>query len=215
MSRASRNAYDTIRQMILDGAFKNGEHLKEEELADICGVSRTPVRDALRNLAADDYVENRPNQGTFVKQWSAEDIEEIFTLRAMLEGHSARLAAHKISKQQLASLKNCHETIARIINVKGDIDIEAFLDENKSFHAILTEASESKRLANLISRLVAQPVVARTAISYSREDLNHSNAQHAELIEALQSRNDVWAESVMRSHILSGYQKYRRYYEAD
>lgn len=213
MSKASISAYETIRQKILDGTFKHGEHLKEEELAVICGVSRTPVRDALRNLAADDYVENRPNQGTIVKQWSAEDIEEIFTLRAMLEGHSARLAAHKVSKVQLRNLRQCHDRIAALINVEGNINIEAFLDENQKFHTILTDASGSRRLANLISRLVAQPVVARTAISYSRDDLTHSNAQHTELIEALESGNDVWAESVMRSHILSGYQKYRRYYQ--
>lgn len=212
MSKASISAYETIRKMILDGTFKDGEHLKEEELADICGVSRTPVRDALRNLAADDYVENRPNQGTFVKQWSSEDIEEIFTLRAILEGHSARLAAHKVNKAQLHNLRQCHDRIAALINAQGNIDIECFLSENKEFHAILTEASGSRRLANLISRLVAQPVVARTAISYSKEDLMHSNAQHTEIVEALEAGNDVWAESVMRSHILSGYQKYRRYY---
>lgn len=88
MSKASQKAFTAIRGKILSGEFPPGSHLKEEELAEVCGVSRTPIRDALRALAGEDYVKIVPNHGTYVSQWSSSDIEDIFALRAMLEGYA-------------------------------------------------------------------------------------------------------------------------------
>ena len=92
MSRAVDTAYGKIREGILSGTFAPGDHLKEAELVSFCGVSRTPVRSALNRLVTDDLVELYRNQGARVKAWPADDFDDLFTLRALLEGYAAARA---------------------------------------------------------------------------------------------------------------------------
>lgn len=215
MSKASETAYQAIRSRILSGEFPEGAHLKEEELAEICGVSRTPIRDALRKLAADTYVRIVPNHGTFVAHWSKDDIEDIFHLRALLEGHAARRAAGRITAEQLAELEDCHRIIDRLLADPRHFDDDAFLAANRRFHSVLREAAQSPRLATLLMQLVQQPVVVRTAFSYEIEHFSRSNEHHRELIDALRAGDGNWAEAVMRSHIHAAYQVYRKAYGAN
>ena len=83
MSKAADLAYERIRQKIITGAYAAGAHLKEEQVAEDAGVSRTPVREALRRLDAEHLVKFVPNRGAYVASWSTHDIEEIFVLRGM------------------------------------------------------------------------------------------------------------------------------------
>ncbi len=212
MSKASAKAYQDIRARILSGEFAPGEHLKEEELAEICGVSRTPIRDALRSLAADLYVTVIPNHGTFVNDWSMVDIEDIFTLRAMLEGYAVRRAAERVKAEQIATMESCCAEIDAVLANKAKLDINRFLSANRSLHQTMTEAACSDRLGLMLSRLVEQPVVVRTAISYDRSDLERSNGHHWEIIEALKAGDGKWAEAVMTAHILSALETYKRTY---
>ena len=85
MSRASDRAYDQIRAMILTGALLPGAAMREEQLAEVCGVSRTPVRDAMRRLEAETFIRRSQSQRAFVADWSLDDVEETFQIRAMLE----------------------------------------------------------------------------------------------------------------------------------
>jgi len=201
--------------MILDGDFAPGFHLKEEELAEVCGVSRTPIRDALRVLAGEDYVRNVPNHGTFVSTWSAQDITDIFLLRSMLEAHGARLAAERASEEQIATMLKQVERIDKMLSSEKGVDIDIFLSGNKKFHETMREAAGSDRLTKIISRLIAQPVVARTAMSYNRDDLQRSNEHHSELVEAISAKDGDWAHSVMTSHILAAFQVYKRHYNPE
>ncbi len=215
MSKASERAYEIIRKNILSGEFSEGSHLKEEELAEICQVSRTPIRDALRKLAADHYVEFVPNHGTFVYQWSQDDIEEIFSLRVLLEGYAARRAAMRATPEQIAQLTNCYNNIAEVLKKPGIFDKESFFIENRRFHQILRDAGKSERLSSSLNRLVQQPVVMKTVISFSREHFARSNEQHHEIIEALKSRDSDWAEAIMRSHIHAAFNVYRQTFTRD
>lgn len=212
MSKARDKAFQIIRDKILTGVFLPGERLKEEELADEIGVSRTPIRDALRSLAADYYVTNIPNHGTFVTEWSVGDIEDIFELRSMLEGYAARRAATRATPEQIAQMKTQVARIDAALQTPGAMDIDSFLDANRKLHALVTEAAGSERLSLMITRLVEQPVVARTAIQYRESDLIRSNNHHRELVEALETGDTSWADSVMTSHIQAAYQIYRRAY---
>ena len=90
MTRAADRAYAEIRSLILSGDAAPGTQLTEEQLADICGVSRTPVRDALRRLEAELYIVRSGSQRAFVADWSHADVDEMFTLRGMLEAHAVR-----------------------------------------------------------------------------------------------------------------------------
>ena len=126
MSKASQSAYEAIRGRILSGEFPAGTHLKEERLAEVCGVSRTPIRDALRTLAAEDYVRVVPNRGTFVSEFSDSDIEDIFVLRSMLEGYAARMAAQRATPEQIFELREQCEKIDTSMKAGDEPDRDAF-----------------------------------------------------------------------------------------
>lgn len=200
MSRAADRAYAEIRSLILSGDAPPGSPLREEQLAELCGVSRTPVRDALRRLEAELYVVRTESQRSFVADWSREDVEEMFALRAMLEAHAARRAAERISDERLAELKRCNDAIEVAIG-KQEPDVVEFLDLNREFHASIIEAASSPRLTATLAALVEQPVVRRTAMRYGRTQLEQSAREHRELLGAFAARDPEWAHAVMTGHI--------------
>lgn len=203
MSRSSEKAYAAIRDMILDGAVKPGDHLSEEHLSVAIGVSRTPVRDALRRLEADYFVSIKANRGARVRGWDSEDVDDLFQLRALLEGFAVRLAAERSTPAHVAELRRQIATIDRALAAKPEPDIEQFLRANARFHQIICEAAGNSRLSDMIAALVAQAVVVRTANVYSKKDLERSNAHHREMTDAIEAHDGGLAELVMRTHILT------------
>lgn len=210
MSDASETAYSVIRSEIIAGRYKPGVRLTEEELADHCKVSRTPVRDALRRLAAEDLVRIIPRQGTFVRNLSEAEVDEIFEMRAMLEGYGARRAATRIGTDACTQLGILIAEIDQALEHWPSPDLSSFLKANRQIHAIITEATDSTRLSQMIARLTEQPIIARTAQLYSADDLKRSNDHHRELLAAFETGDPVWAEAVMTSHIKAAHQVYRR-----
>jgi DNA-binding GntR family transcriptional regulator len=207
MSRASDRAYSQIRRMILSGQLVPGQQIREEQLAEACGVSRTPVRDALRRLEAESLVSRNESQRSFVAEWSLEDIAEAFQLRALLEGRAAKRAATRITVEQMRVLKACNRRIETAIG--GDKPgIGVFLENNRIFHATIMEAAASVRLTNILASIVEQPVVLRTAQQYDRENLMRSHGEHQELVAAFERRDGDWAESVMAAHIYRAFHAY-------
>ena len=207
MSRASDHAYSQIRSMILQGLLQPGEQIREEQLADICGVSRTPIRDALRRLETDAFIRRSESQRSFVADWSLDDIEEAFQLRSMLEGRAARRAAQRIDGDRLDRLKGHNSALGRAIDADHP-DVPNFLEHNRHFHAIITEAAASQQLSTMLARLVEQPVVTRTAHQYDRENLQRSYREHEELLAAFARRDGDWAEAVMAAHIRRAFHAY-------
>ncbi len=200
MSRASERAYAEIRGLILSGDAPPGTQITEAQLADICGVSRTPVREALRRLEAELYVVRSDSQRIFVADWNSDDLGEMFTLRAMLEAHAAARAAARIEPAAIDALRAANARIAAAIAT--DIpDVASFLAENRAFHDIVITAAASPRLAAMLSALVEQPVVRRTAARYTRTELARSTHEHGELIQAFAARDGDWAHAVMTGHI--------------
>jgi DNA-binding GntR family transcriptional regulator len=207
MSRASDRAYSAIRNMILSGELPAGAQLGEEALAEMCGVSRTPVREALRRLEADMLVGRTDTQRTFVADWSIDDVADAFELRAMLEARAARRAAERMTEPALARIRAANRTLSAAIQHPAP-DVAGFLDGNREFHAIILEVAGSRRLAALLGTLIEQPVVLRTARQYTREELRRSHAEHEELTAAFARRDGAWAEAIMTSHILRAYHAY-------
>lgn len=208
MLRASDRAYREIRRQIVTGDLRPGTQLKEEELAESCGVSRTPIRDALRRLEAELFVRRSDSQRSFVAEWSIGDIDEMFTLRGMLEGHAAARAAARIGAEEILELRRHNDAIDAAINARRQADIEGFLDHNRQFHAIVLEAAGSERLSAMLARLVEQPVVLRTALLYDGNQLQRSHREHAELLAAFERRDPDWAQAVMTGHIRRAFHAY-------
>jgi DNA-binding GntR family transcriptional regulator len=213
MSKASDTAYRLIRSEILAGNLAPGEQLREEHLADACGVSRTPVREALRRLEVERFVRRSDSQRTFVNEWSFDEVEEGFALRAMLEGRAAARAAIRISAEDLERLAAHNAAIRRAIEAQR-VEVDAFLDHNRAFHGIVLESAGSPNLAQLLAGIVEQPIVARTARQYDERQIGRSLAEHEELVLAFRRRDPVWAEAVMTAHIRRAFHAYSDAYRA-
>lgn len=212
MSGASERAYEEIRNRLLRGEYAPGARLSESELSDICGVSRTPVREALRRLALEYFVRIEPNRGAFVIDWSREDIIDMFEMRSMMEGLAARKAAERATSTQIALMAEIIEGIDNAAQDAGSNMVRDFLSLNRKFHDLVFEASGSRRLTEIICRFVEQAVVVRTAAQFSPGDILRSNQHHKDLLEAIRARNGILAESVMRVHILAASNRYNNDY---
>ena len=215
MSVATEKAYQLIRRKLLDGQFEPGARLNELELADLCNVSRTPVREAIRRLAGEFFVTIVPNRGAFVVDWTREDIGDFFEMRAMLEGFAARKAAIRATDAQINEMKQICEEIDVMLRQKKEKALDDFLTLNRRFHDLICEASGNFRLLEINSRFVEQAVVARTAVQYSLQDLRRSNQFHVEITDAIRAKNPELAETLMRSHILNASALYREVYLSD
>jgi DNA-binding GntR family transcriptional regulator len=207
MSRASDKAYARIRELIVSGELAPGEQLAEEALAQACGVSRTPVREALRRLEAEQLVTRTDTQRSFVAEWSTDEIADAFELRALLEGRAARRAAERMDEAIRGRIASANNIIKQAIECHSP-NISGFLEGNRNFHAEILAAAGSRRLTSLLGALVEQPVVQRTAHHYSREALLRAYREHEELLAAFERRDGAWAESIMTAHIFRAYHAY-------
>ncbi len=200
MSLASQLAYDKIRGFILHKDTLPGTQLTEEKLAEISGVSRTPVREAVRRLENELLLVRSASKRLFVADWSDDEVDDMFTLRAMMESHGAGRAAERMDAQSLDSLRQTNARLqAALCGERPDID--AFLEENRMFHNLILEVARSPRLNKILPALVEQPVIRRTANQYSLPDLMQSARDHEELIAAFAAKDADWARAVMTGHI--------------
>jgi DNA-binding GntR family transcriptional regulator len=179
-------------------------HLTESVLAEIVGVSRTPVHDALLRLKADGLIEMQRNQGARVKTYSERDIGEIFELRAYLEGYGAELAACDISDEDIVELEKFADEMEALGNVEDTSGLYEFSRINSSFHKKIIEVSGSILLASLLAQLIDMPLVVLKEHSWhSQANQHRSNEQHRNIIDALRNHDSKWARSIMYGHIIS------------
>ncbi|GAA1888870.1 GntR family transcriptional regulator [Williamsia serinedens] len=198
VERAVDRAYSSIRAAILDGSYGPGARLGEAELAQLTEASRTPVREALRQLEVEGLVEVLPHRGARVSAFTADDLDEIYDLRMTLEAFAAGRAATRItaeSTDRMAEL--CDEMEAAA--AAGRLD--AVAAANVAFHDIVREASASTRLTSMLAAVTQLPLMMRTFHRYAPDDLRRSAGHHRELVAALRARDEVWADAVMRSHV--------------
>lgn len=204
--RAVEKAYQTVRAGILCGRFAPATRITEHEVATAAGVSRTPAREALRLLHSEGFVDFTPSQGAVVTEWSSEDANEIFDLRALLECYGAARAATRATAGQIETLQGlAAQQCAEVVEHRdGYLDRIASL--NSRFHRYLQEAARSPRLSRALASLLEASLIMKTFQNYTPEDLERSSVHHLELVRALAARDAEWAASVMRAHILSAKQ---------
>lgn len=190
-------AYEALRDMIVSGRLRAGETVSEVQLAEALGVSRTPVREAVRRLVGLGLVEATP-RGLRVFRPTAEDVAEVYFLRAAIEGALVRAAAGRITPEQVAVLRAIHAESERAAALA---DIASLVTLNGRFHGAIATAAGSPRSTATLRDL--EPLVA----SYRRLSLlapGHqaaSIADHARLIELLARHDGPGAEALMREHI--------------
>lgn len=203
MPNATIKAYQIIRQGILDGKYPPGGQLREEYLASEIGVSRTPVRDALRRLLADGLVESERNHGTFVTDLTPEEVLEVFELRAILEGYGARRAAESITDEEIAELERLADAMEAVAG-KEKLRQERWARLNTEFHIALVRASRSRRLERILRQMFQVPLVPLKQYRLrGLVNIDRSNRQHREIIEAMRERDAAWVSRTVEAHLLS------------
>ena len=204
--RAADVAYSSIRQGLIDGRWPASSHLRETELADELGLSRTPVREALRRLASEQMVAFEPQLGARVPGWSQQDMKEIFALRVELEGYAAGQAAGNATPEQIIRLEQLAREMEQAAFGSNVQDAVRVTEANDCFHRLIAEASGNRRLAGMIATIIEIPLVVRTFARFDEQAMARSVRQHFDLAQAISQRNADWATAVMRAHIHAGQQ---------
>jgi DNA-binding GntR family transcriptional regulator len=198
VQNASDVATELLRNAILDGTLAPGQRLKEEELARSLGISRTPVREALVMLQAEGLIEAAPNRGAIVRSHNAEELDDLYQLRALLEGHAARRAAVHAKDELAPELWGSCERFDKLI-AKGEVN--ELVQENLTFHNLILEAAGSHRLESMVRNVTDLPLVYRSYIWYSPEQRKISLHYHEQITHALEARDGERAELVMKEHV--------------
>jgi DNA-binding GntR family transcriptional regulator len=187
---------DTLRQAILTGQVPGGERLVQAELAQQMRVSTTPVREALRDLAAEGLIRLDAHRGAIVHSPSHAELEEIYRLRQLLEPEIMERAIANITD---AELDEATEILRR---ADGETDPVAWIDLNRQFHRVFTGAARSSRLASIVEPLQdSATLYILVSLTQGTRGVDEANAQHWRLLEAVKARDIEAAREVMLSHI--------------
>ncbi|GHH69277.1 GntR family transcriptional regulator [Streptosporangium violaceochromogenes] len=203
MTNAAEGAYEALRSAILNGSIRPRERLGEMELSQQFGVSRTPIREAIRRLSAEGLVVFQPNRGARVAEWSLTDLQEIYEIRARLESYGAALAAKRIEPELLPKLDELCDRMEAEAERMTPHSLDRIADLNAELHGLVMKAAASPRLASLLPAVVEVPLVVRAFRLYTPESLARSMGHHRDLVAALRSGDAEWAASTMRSHVLA------------
>ena len=191
-------ATEVIREAIIEGRLEPGRRLKEEELARELGISRTPVREALLMLQAEGLVVATPNRGATVRVHAAPDLEDLYELRALLEGYAARRAAERIAKRDLTLLRRSCDRFDRL---DPDVDLRGVVRENLFFHNTILEVASSERLSELVRKVIEMPLVYNSYRWYSGDQMRISAHYHRQIVKALADGDADRAELIMKEHL--------------
>lgn len=201
MTTESERVYDRIVDLIREKRFAPGQPMRESAIATELGVSRTPVRDALRRLATEGTVEIAPNRGATLVDYSDSDVADIWALRALLEPYAARLAAERAEEENLVRLEDLYQAMDACVRTH---DLDGLTDLNNEFHGEIVEASGSRVLRDALALVRKKPLVRRTFGHYNAAQLQRSQQHHRDLVDSIRAHNGRWAESTMKAHIESG-----------
>jgi DNA-binding GntR family transcriptional regulator len=192
---------DRLRRLIQSHAMAPGEWIDEQALATQYGISRTPLREALKVLATEGMVVLKPRRGCYVAQINGGDLEEIYPVMALLEGECAAGAARRASDADLADLSTLHQQLETCAVSR---DIEGFFEANQRFHLLIHHIAGNRRLAQMIDELRAVLKLQRHDSLYLEGRLVASLEEHRALLAALLAHDPDTARSAMQQHIDSG-----------
>lgn len=187
--------YDALAELIASGSLRPGQHLVESDLAELLGVSRQPIREALQRLQVDGWVELRPAHGAFVHVPTEREVAQLLGVRSVLEAYSARGAAEQATPSDVARLRELCE--AGVAALAADDD-RALTQANADFHEALVQISGNKVLAELISQVERRVRWYYTPIARPRGA--EAWSEHAVLIDAIAAGDAARAEQLMRLH---------------
>lgn len=199
---------DRLREAILRGHLKPGQHLDQNEIAEALNVSRSPVRDALRTLAVEGLVEVYPHRGAVVAELSTDELEEIYFIRGVLEGMAARLAAPSMDDARIATLQTILE------EMEATSDLDRWIELNHRFHHTIYQAANRPRLLSIIENLrnTSAPYIRQYIAS--SEHMEEAKISHRRIFEACVDRDEALAQRETEKHLKAVQQGVLIYFES-
>jgi DNA-binding GntR family transcriptional regulator len=194
----SQRVRDHLRGEILSNRLTPGTHLQEEIIAAQLGISRAPVREALRLLAAEDLVRIAPRRGAVVRSLSPEEFLAAYQVREALEVLAIRLAIPRLTPLDHSALRDLHQEMV-LLAARGDVD--GFFEANAAFHTLIVERSGNDRLREIYRQLMNQLRRYRMRSMSLRGGLERSLAEHAAILDAVERRDADAAARLLADHI--------------
>ncbi|WP_256369537.1 GntR family transcriptional regulator [Moorella sp. E306M] len=198
-----QRVYEEIKEAIINNTIKPGTMIQERVLAEKLGVSRTPVREALRRLNSEGLIELIPGKGATVTKITIEDIREIMQVREPLECLAVKLAAERIQPQDIKYLEDMIANWDKEINCSDQINFQSFSTKDIAFHEYIVEIAGNKRLASILNMLRDQIRRITFLTQDNKARIETSFPQHLKILEALKQRDPAAAEENMRQHMQS------------
>lgn len=195
--RLSEQAYHLIKEQIVTLQLEPLSVIDEQALREDLGLGRTPIREALHRLAAEGLVIIAPRRGMFVADISITDLAKIFEVRMVLEGFCARLAAQRITADQIARLE---ETMSRL-DTMDETDSMLLMEIDEQFHEMLYAASNNEFLADTLNRFHALSLRLWHLVLDRLPDFRYSIEQHREITQAIKERDGARAEQLLQQHV--------------
>ncbi|BDT75261.1 GntR family transcriptional regulator [Polynucleobacter sp. KF022] len=197
---------DRLREQIFSKQLAPGSWLDEQSLADQFGISRTPMREAIKVLASEGLVTIKMRRGAYVTEVIRKDLEQIFTILALLEGQAAKETAFKATEAELNLLDHLHH---RLEKAAADRDIEQFFEINGKFHELIQEIAGNRWMNGVIADLRKVLKLHRRDSLTSTGRLQNSLVEHREILRSILKRDEHAAEQAMRKHLERGLEALR------
>ena len=195
--------FHKIREDILNGKYEQNEELREAAIGEELGVSRTPVREAFRQLELEGLLKIVPNKGAYVTGITMKDVEDIYMIRSLLEGLCARWCTEHITEEKMEEMEE-NVYLADFHASKGHVEQIAMLDNR--FHEIMYESCNSKMLEHLLRDFHHYVYRVRRKTLADTERGIASNQEHKQIMEAIKSHNALRAEQLANMHMIKAYE---------
>ncbi|MEY4277718.1 MAG: hypothetical protein RI975_984 [Pseudomonadota bacterium] len=197
---------DRLREQIFAKELAPGSWLDEQSLAEQFGISRTPMREAIKVLASEGLVTIKMRRGAYVTEIARNDLEQIFTILSLLEGEAAKQTAMKATEEELNQLDYWHH---RLEKAAADRDIEQFFEINCKFHERIQDIAGNRWMNGVIADLRKVLKLHRRDSLTSTGRLQNSLIEHREILKAILKRDLTGAETAMRKHMERGLEALR------
>jgi DNA-binding GntR family transcriptional regulator len=191
---------ETVRNAIVNGQIPAGTRVAEPELADRFGISRTPIREAFRQLESEGFITVIPRKGAIVASLSAKDISDFYDLKMVLEGYAARCAAKSLTEKEMVKMETVNRQMEAAAEKK---DLRKVLALHNEFHDIFLKACGNEKLHAIVQNMVMQFQRFRLILAM-RGKIEGSLRQHREIIDAFRKRDAQLAESLVVKNALYG-----------
>jgi len=203
---------ERLQTIIVEGDLAPGEKIPEKDLCAKFGVSRTPMREALKVLASEGLIALTPNRGAWVTSLTLADLEEVFPVMGALEALAGEMACARISDQEIARVRKLHETMVEHYDTG---DLPAYFQLNQKIHGAIVKAADNATLSAQYRMLASRVRRARYMANMSAERWTKAVAEHKEIIIALEARDGPKLAEILKHHLANKFATVRDWLEKE